>query len=78
MILARDTDDPDRNHFSGVQGTHADRCESESQREVKKQKHPKKPETVSTNNFCNEFCWKKEQKYSGVVEIHLGTRKILF
>lgn len=36
MIFARDTDDPDKNHFNGVQGTHADRCESESQWEVKK------------------------------------------
>lgn len=38
MILARNTDDPIKNHVSGVQGTHADRCEPESQQEIKKKK----------------------------------------
>lgn len=66
MILARNTDDPIKNHVSGVQGTHADRCEPESQQEIKKKK---KIEPVSMKNSCNEFCWKKNKNMVAVLGV---------
>lgn len=64
MILARNTDDPIKNHVSGVQETHADWCDSESQWEVKK-----KIEPVSMKNSCNEFCWKKNKTMVAVLGV---------